>query len=76
VTHYDIFFSYAVNLVESEMSSCPLKTNYCDDADSIVVARSTISDCFSTVLCAYLGTSICCFVSRVHVVIRTHLMIL
>jgi hypothetical protein len=30
------------------MSSCPMETNECDDAESVVVASSTISDGFST----------------------------
>jgi hypothetical protein len=34
--------------VESEMSSCPMETKDCADAESIVVTSSTISDCFST----------------------------
>ena len=34
--------------VESEMPSCPMETNECDDAESIVVAGSIISDGFST----------------------------
>lgn len=34
--------------VETEMSSCPMETNECDDAESVVVASSTISDGFST----------------------------
>ena len=34
--------------VESVMSSCPMETKECDDAESIVVATSIISDGFST----------------------------
>jgi hypothetical protein len=34
--------------VASEMSSCPVETNECDDVESIVVASSTISDDFCT----------------------------
>jgi hypothetical protein len=37
-----------MDLMESEMSSCPMETNDCDDAESIVVESTTISDCFTT----------------------------